>query len=135
MKKSTKNDCITCGVCLCLCLLGVFMESIEDFLRQNKEFDGKSSAVQYLVDMNIAQANIKEGCKKIDFIDTTIKDAYLEKFKIYCLVFNNKNSQAQLLLDLLREQHVLLLRMIHLLRSTAELQHPIELLHNLHRAH
>ncbi len=79
-------------------------ELIEDFLKQNKEFDGKSRAVQYLVDMNIAQANIKEGCKKIDFIDTTIKDAYLEKFKIYCLVFNNKNSQAQLLLDLLREQ-------------------------------
>ena len=79
-------------------------ELIEDFLKQNKEFDGKSRAVQYLVDMNIAQANIKEGCKKIDFIDATIKDAYLEKFKIYCLVFNNKNSQAQLLLDLLREQ-------------------------------
>ena len=33
-----------------------------------------------------------------------IKDAYLEKFKIYCLVFNNKKPEAQLLLDLLREQ-------------------------------
>ena len=50
-------------------------------------------------------ANIKKGCEKIDFIDSTIKDAYLEKFKIYCLIFNNKNSQAQLLLDLLREQN------------------------------
>ena len=29
---------------------------------------------------------------------------YLEKFKIYCLVFNNKKPEAQLLLDLLREQ-------------------------------
>ena len=29
----------------------------------------------------------------------------MEKFKIYCLVFNNKKSQAQLLLDLLREQN------------------------------
>ena len=28
----------------------------------------------------------------------------MEKFKIYCLIFNNKKSQAQLLLDLLREQ-------------------------------
>ena len=80
------------------------LKLIEDFLKQNKEFDGKSKAVQYLVDINIAQANIKEGCKKIDFIDSTIKDAYLEKFKIYCLIFNNKNSQARLLLDLLREQ-------------------------------
>ena len=78
---------------------------IEEFLKQNKEFEGKGKAVQYLVDEKIAQANIKEGCEKIEFIDSTIKDAYLEKFKIYCLVFNKKNSQAQLLLDLLREQN------------------------------
>ena len=77
---------------------------IEDFLKQNKEFEGKSRAVQYLVDQNIAQANIEEGCKKIKFIDTNIKDSYLEKFKIYCFVYNNEKSQARLLLDLLREQ-------------------------------
>ncbi len=77
---------------------------IEDFLKQNLEFSGKRKAVQYLVDQNISEANIKKGCEKIKFIDSTIKDSYLEKFKIYCLVFNGKNSQAQLLLDLLREQ-------------------------------
>ena len=77
---------------------------IEDFLKQNQEFNGKKRAVQYLVDQNISEANIKKGCEKIEFIDSTIKDSYLEKFKIYCLVFNKKNSQAQLLLDLLREQ-------------------------------
>ena len=77
---------------------------IENFLKQNDQFDGKSKAVQYLVDKNIASANIKEGCEKIGFIDAKIKDAYLEKFKIYCLVFNKKNPEAQLLLDLLREQ-------------------------------
>ena len=77
---------------------------IVKFLKQNKEFAGKKRAIQYLVDENIAQADIKSGCDKIDFIDNTIKDPYLEKFKIYCLVFNNKKSQAQLLLDLLREQ-------------------------------
>ena len=78
---------------------------IENFLKQNQDFEGKSRLVQYLVDKNITQANVKEGCKKIEFIDETIKDSYLEKFKIYCLVFNNKKSQAQLLLDLLREQN------------------------------
>ncbi len=78
---------------------------IENFLKQNKEFNGKSRAVQYLVDEKIAQANIKEGCDKIKFIDTKIKDAYLEKFKIYCLIFNNKKIQAQLLFDLLKEQN------------------------------
>ncbi len=79
-------------------------ELLEIFLNQNEKFHGKSKAVQYLVDKNIAKANIKEGCDKIKFIGSNIKDSYLEKFKIYCLVFNNQNSQAQLLLDLLREQ-------------------------------
>ncbi len=78
---------------------------IETFLKQNNEFKSKSRAVQYLVDENIAKANIKKGCEKIKFIDEKIKDSYLEKFKIYCLVFNDKKSEAQLLLDLLREQN------------------------------
>ena len=77
---------------------------IENFLKQNKEFKSKGKAVQFLVDENIAKADIKEGCEKIKFIDAKVKDSYLEKFKIYCLVFNDKKSEAQLLLDLLREQ-------------------------------
>ncbi len=81
------------------------VDLIEKFLKQNDQFDGKSKAVQYLVDNNIASANIKKGCEKISFIDAKIKDAYLEKFKIYCLVFNNKKPEAKLLLDLLREQN------------------------------
>ena len=78
---------------------------IENFLKQNKEFDGKRKLVQFLVDENISNANLKEGCEKIEFIDSTIKDPYLEKFKIYCFVFNNKDSQARLLLDILREEN------------------------------
>ena len=77
---------------------------IENFLKQNENFYDKGKAVQFLVDENIAQANIQEGCKKIKFIGSSIKDSYLEKFKIYCLVLDNKKAQAQLLLDLLREQ-------------------------------
>ena len=77
---------------------------IENFLKSNDEFEDKSKAIQYLVDKNIAKADLKEGCEKIKFIDSNLKDAYLEKFKIYCLVFNKKDSQARLLLDLLREQ-------------------------------
>ena len=77
---------------------------IESFLKQNEQFESKSKAVQYLVDTKIASGNIKESCENIKFIDAKVKDAYLEKFKIYCLVFNKKKPEAQLLLDLLREQ-------------------------------
>ena len=45
---------------------------IESFLKQNEEFDSKSKAVQFLVDKNIASANIKDGCDKIKFIDAKI---------------------------------------------------------------
>ena len=41
---------------------------------------------------------------KINFIDKSIKYPYLEKFKIYCLVFNDKKNEAQLLYDILLEQ-------------------------------
>ncbi len=80
------------------------VDLIENFLKQNDQFEGKSKAVEYLVNKNIESGNIKAGCEKIRFIDAKIKDSYLEKFKIYCLIFNQKKQEARLLLDLLREQ-------------------------------
>ena len=77
---------------------------IEQFLIKNNDFPNKNKIIQYLVDRNISDANIKIGCEKVNFIGKDIKDPYLEKFKIYCLIFNNKKSQAQLLHDILKEQ-------------------------------
>ena len=37
-------------------------------------------------------------------IGNDIKDSYLEQFKIICFIKNNKKNEAQLILDLLREQ-------------------------------
>ena len=81
------------------------IDLIEKFLKQNNTFPNKKKLIQYLVDNSIAQANIKEGCNKINFLDKNIKDSYLEKFKIYCLVFNKKKNEAQLQLDILREEN------------------------------
>ncbi len=81
------------------------IDLIEKFLNQNNTFPNKKKLIQYLVDSNIAKANIKEGCSKIDFLDKTIKDSYLDRFKIYCLVFNKKKNEAQLQFDILREEN------------------------------
>ncbi len=81
------------------------VDLIEKFLNYNSTFPNKTKMIQYLVDSNIAKADIKSGCEKISFLDKNIKDSYLEKFKIYCLVFNNKNNEAQLQLDILREEN------------------------------
>ena len=77
---------------------------IEKFLNNNLEFNGKSKLIKHLVDYYISSADISEGCKKSNFISKEIKDNYLEKFRIYCLILNKKNEEAQLNFDLLREQ-------------------------------
>tara|TARA_Y100000590_G_scaffold420697_1_gene523682 strand:+ start:646 stop:2406 length:1761 start_codon:yes stop_codon:yes gene_type:complete len=77
---------------------------IEEFLNNNPEFSQKSKLIKHLVDFYIASADIEEGCKKADFINKEIKDNYLEKFRIYCLVLNKKLDEAQLNFDLLREE-------------------------------
>ena len=79
---------------------------IEEFLNKNENFPNKKKVIQYLVDNNIAKANLTNGCKKAEFINKEIKDAYLEKFKIYCLIFNNKKNEAQLIFDILKEQNL-----------------------------
>ena len=76
---------------------------IEVFLNKNREFH-KGKVIKYLVDENISKANIKEACDKINFIGKDIKDKYLERFKIICLVKSNKKNEAQLVFDILREQ-------------------------------
>ena len=77
---------------------------IEEFLNANLEFSGKSKLIKHLIDYYIMSANISEGCEKVNFINKEIKDNYLEKFRIYCLVFGKKEQQAQLNFDLLREE-------------------------------
>ncbi len=77
---------------------------IESFLNNNLEFEGKSKLIKYLVDFYISSANLPEGCKKADFINKEIKDNYLDKFRIYCLILNEKKEEAQLNFDLLREE-------------------------------
>ena len=77
---------------------------IENFLNNNSEFFGKSKLIKHLVDFYIASADILEGCKKANFINKEIKDSYLEKFRIYCLILNKKQEEAQLNFDLLREE-------------------------------
>ena len=79
-------------------------EMISILLNKNKNFPNKKKIIKYLVDQNIAKANLKEACKKITLIGSDVKDPYLDQFKIICLINENKKNEAQLLIDLLREQ-------------------------------
>ena len=77
---------------------------IANFLNKNNEFPNKKKIIKYLVDENIAKANLKEACQNILLISTDVKDPYLDQFKIICLIKKDKKEEAQLTLDLLREQ-------------------------------
>jgi len=80
------------------------IELIEEFLNTNLEFSEKSKLIKHLVDYYIASANISKSCEKANLINKEIKDNYLDRFRIYCLILNKKNEQAQLNFDLLREE-------------------------------
>jgi hypothetical protein len=81
-------------------------EILEIFLNKNQNYENKHKIIEYLVDKNIAKANLNQGCEKVEFISKEIKNKYLEKFKIYCLIFKDKKNEAQLLLDILREENL-----------------------------
>tara|TARA_B110000971_G_scaffold11718_1_gene11069 strand:- start:3754 stop:5502 length:1749 start_codon:yes stop_codon:yes gene_type:complete len=74
------------------------------FLNKNKNFPNKSKIIKYLVDQNIAKADLNKACEKVSLISGEIKDSYLDQFKVICLININKKNEAQLLFDLLREQ-------------------------------
>ena len=77
---------------------------IDTFLNKNNELNNIKKIIRYLVDENIAKANLSEACRKITLINKDVKDSYLDQFKIICLIKINKKNEAQLILDLLREQ-------------------------------
>ena len=79
-------------------------ELISIFLNKNKNFPNKKKIIKYLVDKNIAKANLNDACEEITRIDNDVKDSYLDQFKVICLIKENKKNEAQLLFDLLREQ-------------------------------
>ena len=74
------------------------------FLEKNQDFHYQTKVIKYLVDKSIANADIKKACEDINFLSKDIKNSYLEKFKIYCHVFNKKKDKALLLYDILKEE-------------------------------
>tara|TARA_B110000285_G_C15138657_1_gene629103 strand:- start:3546 stop:5291 length:1746 start_codon:yes stop_codon:yes gene_type:complete len=79
-------------------------ELISIFLNKNKNFPNKGKIIKYLVDKDIAKANLKEACSKNTLINSDVKNSYLDQFKIICLINEDKQNEAQLVFDLLREQ-------------------------------
>mgnify|MGYP006090494235 CR=1 FL=1 len=79
------------------------LKLIEDYLLNNQIINENPKLTKYLVDNYLSRSEVKKSCEIFSKIEEPIKDEYLSKFKIYCLINNNKMEEAQLLIDLKKE--------------------------------
>ena len=73
-----------------------------DYLEKNESNIYNIKLIKHYVDEYLIENNIKKSCELINKVDI-FNDQYLGKFKIYCLLIDNKRDQAQLIYDLLIE--------------------------------
>jgi len=76
---------------------------IESYLLKNQIINEHVKLTKLLVDDYLSKSEVKKACEIFSNIDSSIEDDYLSKFNIYCLVYNNKKEEAQLLIDLKKE--------------------------------
>ena len=80
------------------------IQDLEVLLKKNPEVTRSSKAIKFLIDEYLSLADIKSACEKINFIDRELQNSYLEKFTIYCLIYNDQKDEAQLIFDLIKER-------------------------------
>ncbi len=78
------------------------LELIKKYIKKNDNLENNTTLVEYYLDEYLSQANVTKACEIFDELKT-LRDSYISKFKVYCLISQKKNEQAQLLLDLLKE--------------------------------
>ena len=76
---------------------------IETYLEKNKNLDNQSNLIKYYVDYYLSRSDLGKACEIFDTINNLTNDNYISRFKIYCLLNLNKNEEAQLHFDLLKE--------------------------------
>jgi hypothetical protein len=79
------------------------IEDLNVLLKNNTEVGKNIKAIKFLVDEHLSSGDMKSACEKTNFIDKKIKNDYINKFIIYCLIHSDQATEAQLNLDLLKE--------------------------------
>ncbi|MBD1156697.1 hypothetical protein IDH10_00820 [Pelagibacterales bacterium SAG-MED20] len=79
------------------------LQLIEKYVLNNQVVNESPKLLEYLVNYYLSRSEVEKSCEILSKIDENIEDDYLSKFKIYCLINNNKREDAQLLLDLKKE--------------------------------
>ncbi len=77
-------------------------ELIKEFLINNSEVSNKNKLIKFYSEYFLSNSEVKKACEIFN-ISGAIIDKYLNNFKIYCLILEDKKEQAQLLFDLSKE--------------------------------
>jgi len=80
------------------------LKDLENLLKTNPVVGDNPKVVKLLVNEYLARADVKSACQKAKFLGKDVKNNYLDKFLIYCLVNEERNEEAQLLFDLVKER-------------------------------
>ncbi len=79
------------------------LELIEEYLIKNDILNFHPKLSKYLVDKYLSESKLDKACKIFLNNSEPIKNNYLSKFNIYCLINNGKKDEAQLIFDLKKE--------------------------------
>ena len=79
------------------------LDLIEEFIKKNGNDYNRDVLVRHYIDYFLLYGDLKKSCELIDILETSSSNDYIEKFKIYCFINNNKFEEAQLLFDLKKE--------------------------------
>ncbi len=79
------------------------LELIEEYLIKNDILNLHPKLSKYLVDKYLSKSELDKACKIFLNNSKPIKNNYLSKFNIYCLINNGKKDEAQLIFDLKKE--------------------------------
>ena len=78
------------------------LELIKLYLLKNQNNLNNSKLTRYYIDEHLSYSDLKNACSIFNEINL-LNDDYLTKFKIYCLINENKTEEAQLQFDLMKE--------------------------------
>ncbi len=79
-------------------------KDLEVLLRNNNEVGKQPKVIKFLINEYLSSSDIKSACEKSSFINKEVKNDYLDKFLIYCLINEDRKDEAQLLFDLAKER-------------------------------
>tara|TARA_B100001057_G_scaffold294536_1_gene294636 strand:- start:3304 stop:5067 length:1764 start_codon:yes stop_codon:yes gene_type:complete len=79
------------------------LDLIEEYLIKNQIFDIHPKLANYLVDQHLLSGKLEKACEILSKNSKPFKNEYLSKFNVYCLIFEGKKEEAQIVFDLKKE--------------------------------